>query len=89
MWLTVTANVEAIDCDDSAAMEAEQLSPPDSTSDTAAVDSEAPVRAGPLVSSPLLDKLRAAPLRVRCSGAGEVWYGDRLHEINDPERLLL
>jgi hypothetical protein len=37
----------------------------------------------------LLTKLRAAPLRVRCFGAGEVWYGDRLLELGNPELLLV
>jgi hypothetical protein len=37
----------------------------------------------------VLDKLRAAPLRVRCFGAGEVWCGDRLLELRNPELLLL
>jgi hypothetical protein len=37
----------------------------------------------------LLARLRAAPMRVRCFGAGEVWYGDRLLELRNPELLLL
>jgi hypothetical protein len=36
-----------------------------------------------------VDRLRAAPIRVRCFGAGAAWYGDRLLEIADPELLLL
>ena len=28
-------------------------------------------------------------MRVRCFGAGEVWYGDRLLELHNPELLLL
>jgi DNA-binding SARP family transcriptional activator len=39
--------------------------------------------------SKLVDRLRAAPIRVRCFGAGEAWHGDRLLEIADPELLLL
>jgi len=39
--------------------------------------------------SPLLRQLRAAPVRVRCFGAREVWSGDRLLHIGDPELLLL
>ena len=37
----------------------------------------------------MLGKLRAAPIRVRCFGAGQAWYGDRLLKIGDPELLLL
>jgi hypothetical protein len=37
----------------------------------------------------LLQKLRSAPIRVRCFGAAEAWYGDRLLEITYPELLLL
>ncbi|HEX9371783.1 MAG TPA: hypothetical protein VF897_12295, partial [Roseiflexaceae bacterium] len=36
-----------------------------------------------------LARLGAAPLRVRCFGTGEVWYGDRLLELGNPELLLL
>lgn len=39
--------------------------------------------------SPLLRQLRAAPVRVRCFGAREVWCGDRRLHIGDPELLLL
>jgi DNA-binding SARP family transcriptional activator len=39
--------------------------------------------------SKLVARLRAAPIRVRCFGAGEAWHGDRLLEIADPELLLL
>jgi hypothetical protein len=42
-----------------------------------------------LSCSDLLRELRAAPIRVRCFGAGEAWYGDRLLQIRDPELLLL
>jgi len=42
-----------------------------------------------LSGSDLLRELRAAPIRVRCFGAGEAWYGDRLLQIRDPELLLL
>jgi len=48
--------------------------------------------AGPICGwsgSPLLRQLRAAPVRVRCFGAREVWSGDRLLHIGDPELLLL
>ena len=37
----------------------------------------------------LLERLRSAPVRVRCFGAREVWHGDRLLEIADPQLLLL
>jgi hypothetical protein len=45
----------------------------------------------PISSDPasLLAQLRAAPLRVRCFGTGEVWYGDRLLQMGNPELLLL
>jgi len=36
-----------------------------------------------------LRQLREAPIRVRCFGAREVWCGDRLLQIGDPELLLL
>ncbi len=39
--------------------------------------------------SPLLQRLRSAPIRVRCLGARDVWYGDRLLPLSDPEVLLL
>jgi DNA-binding SARP family transcriptional activator len=39
--------------------------------------------------SPLLRQLYAATVRVRCFGAREVWCGDRLLHIGDPELLLL
>jgi hypothetical protein len=52
-----------------------------------------PVRrkSGPTSVDPvsLLAKLRATPLRVRCFGAGDVWYRDRLLELGNPEMLLL
>jgi hypothetical protein len=37
----------------------------------------------------LLEKLRSAPIRVRCFGAREVWCGNRLLEIADSRRLQL
>jgi hypothetical protein len=37
----------------------------------------------------LLECLRSAPIRVRCFGAREVWHGDRLLEIANPQLLLL
>ena len=39
--------------------------------------------------SPMLQRLRAAPIRVRCFGAREVWCGDRQLFLADPELLLL
>ena len=39
--------------------------------------------------SALLQRLRAAPVRVRCFGARSVWHGDRQLEIADTELLLL
>ncbi|MDQ6670906.1 MAG: hypothetical protein M3069_09185 [Chloroflexota bacterium] len=63
---------------------------------------EAPVSAAPVVqterarppvtptwASSLLRDLRSAPIRVRCFGASEVWHGDRLLKIGDPELLWL
>jgi DNA-binding SARP family transcriptional activator len=40
-------------------------------------------------ASRLLARLRAAPIRVRCFGAGQVWHGDQLLVLGDPEILLL
>ena len=37
----------------------------------------------------LLERLRSAPVRVRCFGAREVWHRDRLLEIADPQLLRL
>ena len=37
----------------------------------------------------MLQRLRAAPIRVRCFGAREVWCGDRQLFLADPELLLL
>jgi hypothetical protein len=37
----------------------------------------------------MLQRLRAAPIRVRCFGAREVWCGDRQLLLADPELLLL
>ena len=36
-----------------------------------------------------LDRLRAAPIRIRCFGAGEVWCGERRLQLRKPELLLL
>ena len=41
------------------------------------------------VTSPLLRKLRSAPIRVRCFGARDVWCGDHLLELREAELLLL
>jgi nucleoid-associated protein YgaU len=38
---------------------------------------------------PLLEKLRSAPIRVRCFGAREVWCGNRLLELGDAQLELL
>ena len=43
----------------------------------------------PLRDRPLLEELRSAPIRVRCFGAREIWYGNRLLEIPDSRRLQL
>jgi hypothetical protein len=43
----------------------------------------------PWQGSPMLQRLRAAPIRVRCFGAREVWCGDRQLLLADPELLLL
>ena len=43
----------------------------------------------PSWASSLLRDVRAAPIRVRCFGASEVWHGDRLLKIGDPELLWL
>ena len=43
----------------------------------------------PKWASSLLRDVRAAPIRVRCFGASEVWHGDRLLKIGDPELLWL
>jgi nucleoid-associated protein YgaU/DNA-binding SARP family transcriptional activator len=43
----------------------------------------------PWQGSPLLKRLRSAPIRVRCFGARDVWYGDRQLSLGDPELLLL
>jgi len=45
--------------------------------------------ASPTWASPLLQTLRAAPIRVRCFGASATWCGDRVLEIGNPELLLL
>jgi DNA-binding SARP family transcriptional activator len=45
--------------------------------------------AGTCTGSKLVARLRAAPIRVRCFGAGEAWHGDQMLEIADPELLLL
>ncbi|MDQ6675365.1 MAG: LysM peptidoglycan-binding domain-containing protein [Chloroflexota bacterium] len=37
----------------------------------------------------LLERLRSAPVRVRCFGARSVWYGDRLVEVDEIQLLLL
>ena len=47
------------------------------------------VRPSTWTRSPLLKRLRAAPIRVRCFGATSVWHGDRQLEIGDTELLLL
>src|SRR5207253_10186922 len=39
--------------------------------------------------SPLLTRLRAAPIRVRCFGATSVWHGSQQLQIGDSELLLL
>jgi hypothetical protein len=46
-------------------------------------------RMEPWPGSPLLKRLRAAPLRVRCFGSRSIWHADRLLEISDTELLLL
>jgi hypothetical protein len=43
----------------------------------------------PSWASPRLRELRAAPIRVHCLGACDVWHSDRLLKIGDPELLLL
>jgi len=40
-------------------------------------------------ASPLLTRLRAAPIRVRCFGATSVWHGAQQLQIGDSELLLL
>jgi hypothetical protein len=40
-------------------------------------------------ASPLLTRLRAAPIRVRCFGATSVWHGSRRLQISDSVLLLL
>ena len=42
-----------------------------------------------MLDAETLRQLREAPIRVRCFGAREVWCGDRLLQIVDPELLLL
>jgi len=43
----------------------------------------------PAWASSLLRSLQSAPIRVRCFGACEAWYGGRLLKIARPELLLL
>ncbi len=40
-------------------------------------------------ASPLLQQLRSAPIRVRCFGARDIWYGDRQLQLVDAEMLLV
>jgi hypothetical protein len=58
-------------------------------SDTSAAQTDTPGPPGISNTSSLLQRLRSAPVRVRCFGARSVWYGDRLAEIADPQLLLL
>jgi hypothetical protein len=43
----------------------------------------------PRWASSRLQELRAAPIRVRCFGACDVWHGERLLKIGNPQLLLL
>src|SRR5262249_5603862 len=54
--------------------------------DPAPVASEGVVEATELT---LLEKLRAAPLRIRCFGAGEVSFRGQLLDLRHPQLLLL
>jgi LysM repeat protein len=63
--------------------------------DAPAHEDAAPAQAAPIArpiisrEPTLLEKLRSAPIRVRCFGAREVWCGDRLLELADPQLQLL
>ena len=65
--------------------EVEEAVPP---STSVGVDAQAKPAAS-WQGSPMLQRLRAAPIRVRCFGAREVWCGDRQLFLADPELLLL
>jgi nucleoid-associated protein YgaU len=41
------------------------------------------------LTSPLLEKLLSAPIRVCCFGARDVWYGDQVLDLRDTELLVL
>jgi hypothetical protein len=50
---------------------------------------QAPLESSQCAGSQLLQRLRSAPIRVKCFGGSSVWHGDRKLEISDLELLVL